>query len=202
MNVALFLCRSQGRNIPSLLATWGMDDFLALRANCSRCQALCCVALPFDQSESFYFDKVADEPCRHLTCGDRCDSFATLAALGQPGCSTYDCYGAGQRVCHELFAGQSWREAPGIAPRMFEAFRLLRRVHELRLVLRLASLLPLRPELARELSQTLAQLEPPSGFDEQSLLELPLEALELSAARQLRACGTQPRRRLPQAPLG
>jgi len=178
-----------------------MDDSFALRANCSRCQALCCVALPFDQSESFGFDKVADEPCRHLTRGNRCRSFATLAARGQAGCSTYDCYGAGQRVCHELFASQSWRESPQLAPRMFEAFRLLRRVHELRLLLRLALSLPLYPEPARALRQTLTQLEPPSGFDEQSLLELPIEGLEHSAARQLRACGTVPRRRLPQVPL-
>jgi len=179
-----------------------MDLPADLRADCSRCQAVCCVALPFDRSEYFGFDKGADEPCRHLTRDDRCRCFATLSARGQSGCSSYDCYGAGQRVCHELFPGRSWRESPSLAPRLFESFRLLRRVHELRVLIRLALLLPLAPEQAQALKRLLTKLEPANGFDERSLQALPIDELEQRAARSLRACAAAAQaRRLPLMPL-
>lgn len=109
-----------------------------LRADCARCAALCCVALAFDRSESFTFDKKAGEACRHLTAANRCAVHGTRARMGMSGCAAYDCLGAGQRVVQELFAG--CRE-PG--PAMFDAFRAMRLVHELLLLLREAARLPL-----------------------------------------------------------
>ncbi|HSM95718.1 MAG TPA: hypothetical protein VLT91_06725 [Rhizomicrobium sp.] len=107
-----------------------------LRADCARCAALCCVALAFDRSSSFAFDKKAGEACRHLAPDNRCAVHDVRA--GMSGCAAYDCLGAGQRVVQELFGGSRVRSAA-----MFDAFRAMRLVHELLLLLREAARLPL-----------------------------------------------------------
>jgi hypothetical protein len=43
----------------------------------------------------------------------------------------YDCFGAGQRVSQVTFVGASWRQDPGLAQQMFDAFAVMRRLHEL-----------------------------------------------------------------------
>ena len=119
-----------------------MDDAM-LRPDCARCAALCCVAPCFDRSAQFAFDKASGEACRHLAGDFGCAIHARRAALGMGGCETYDCAGAGQRVVQELFAGRTWRDFPELAAPMFEAFQILRRVHELLILLRTAEKLPL-----------------------------------------------------------
>jgi hypothetical protein len=58
--------------------------------------------------QGFGFDKPPHTACRHLTPENRCEIHATLADRGFPGCVSFDCYGAGQRVTQEL-NGMSWR---------------------------------------------------------------------------------------------
>ena len=43
----------------------------------------------------------------------------------------YDCFGAGQKVAQVTFGGRDWRSRPETAAQMFEAFRLMRQLHEL-----------------------------------------------------------------------
>ena len=52
------------------------DERAHLRADCSRCAGLCCVAPPFAASADFAFDKPAGQPCRHLRADFRCVSSA------------------------------------------------------------------------------------------------------------------------------
>ena len=118
-----------------------MDDAM-LRADCSACAGLCCVALAFDRSALFAFDKAAGEPCRHLGAGHRCAIHATRERQGMAGCTRYDCYGAGQRVT-AMFAGRSWRDDGRTARLMFGMFGRVRRAHELVALLRTAASLPL-----------------------------------------------------------
>lgn len=110
------------------------DDVLAaekLKPDCSACCGLCCIEPAFDAAQGFGFDKPAHQPCLHLQADHRCAIHDHLAAKGFPGCVTYDCYGAGQRVTQKLFGGASWRKSPEDAARMFEAFRAMRALHEL-----------------------------------------------------------------------
>jgi uncharacterized protein YjbI with pentapeptide repeats len=102
-----------------------------LRADCARCFGLCCVALPFAASADFAVDKAAGTPCTHLRGDFRCDIHARLRAEGFPGCTAYDCFGAGQRVSLGTFGGRDWRRDPGAAPEMFAAFPVVRQLHEL-----------------------------------------------------------------------
>jgi uncharacterized protein YjbI with pentapeptide repeats len=103
----------------------------ALRADCASCFGLCCVALPLTASADFAIDKPAGEPCRNLQADFRCGIHSRLRQEGFPGCTVYDCFGAGQRVSQVTFGGRSWREDPDTARRMFAVFPVVRQLHEM-----------------------------------------------------------------------
>jgi hypothetical protein len=100
------------------------------KANCSACCGICCVALPFDASQGFAFDKPAHTPCVNLQSDFRCSIYDRRAISGFPSCGAYDCYGAGQQVTR-LFKNATWRDSAELATQMFGAFRQLRTLHEL-----------------------------------------------------------------------
>ncbi len=102
-----------------------------LTGDCSRCFGLCCVALPFAASADFAADKRAGEPCTHLQADFRCGIHQRLRGSGYPGCTVYDCFGAGQHVSQVTFGGRDWREDPRRAQRMFDVFPVVRALHEL-----------------------------------------------------------------------
>lgn len=115
---------------------------ISLRADCAQCDALCCVALAFDRSALFAFDKRAGEVCPNLSACGRCRIHAQRTARGFAGCEAFDCLGAGPAATR-MFAGQSWRDGEATAEAIFDAFSALRRLHELVLLLREAGRLPL-----------------------------------------------------------
>lgn len=122
------------------------DPMADLRADCSRCVGLCCVALPFTRSADFPVDKAAGTPCPHLAADDRCRIHDRLRPRGYTGCTVFDCFGAGQRVTAR-FAGSSWRHGPDRTP-MFEAFASTRGIAEMRWYLREITLTPTTAPLA------------------------------------------------------
>jgi hypothetical protein len=109
-----------------------------LRPDCANCCGLCCVAPPFDADQGFGHDKAAREPCLHLQEGFRCGIYGSLADKGYPGCVSFDCFGAGQRVTQELFGGANWSQSPEIAAEMFDSYERLRPLHELMAMAQLA----------------------------------------------------------------
>jgi hypothetical protein len=100
-----------------------------LRADCTRCSGLCCVAPAFARSADFAFDKPAGTPCTNLLTDFRCGIHAELRDRGMAGCTVYDCFGAGQRVTGE--SDGDWRTHPDSAGRMFARFHTMRDLHEL-----------------------------------------------------------------------
>ncbi|MGW7540068.1 pentapeptide repeat-containing protein [Streptomyces sp. NPDC054770] len=103
-----------------------------LSGDCARCFGLCCVALPFTASVDFAVDKPAGKPCRNLGGDHRCGIHAELRQKGFNGCTVYDCLGAGQKVSQVTFGGRDWRDgSEEDARRMFEAFPVVRQLHEL-----------------------------------------------------------------------
>jgi hypothetical protein len=93
------------------------------RADCSRCCGLCCVAPAFLAVQGFGQDKPADTPCRHLTHTGLCAVYAERAAVGYSSCAGFDCFGAGQWITQDLFAGTRWTDSAEIGERMFAAYR-------------------------------------------------------------------------------
>lgn len=109
-----------------------------LRADCAACVGLCCVVPPFDTASGFGFDKPARTPCRHLCADFRCGIHDQLADFGFSGCVRFDCHGAGQRVSQRLFPGADWTRSPLTARRMFDAFSVMRALHEMMAMLHVA----------------------------------------------------------------
>lgn len=109
----------------------GPDDrtVLDLRADCTRCAALCCVGLPFQRSADFALDKPGGVPCVHLAGDLRCGIHADLRERGFAGCTVFDCFGAGQAVTAAF--DDDWRDGPDAAAPLFAAFAVQRRLHEL-----------------------------------------------------------------------
>jgi len=103
-----------------------------LRADCGSCAALCCVAPAFARSVDFAFDKPPGIACRHLAAESfACTVHDRLDGLGMRGCVTYDCFGAGQRVTSETYAGRDWRNHPEIAAGQLRALGVVRDLHEM-----------------------------------------------------------------------
>ncbi len=102
-----------------------------LRADCSSCAGLCCVALAFSRSAGFGFDKQTGEPCINLQTDFGCRIHAELRPRGFPGCTVFDCGGAGQKVTQITFGGRTWREDPESSEMMFATFQVMRPLQEL-----------------------------------------------------------------------
>ncbi len=107
------------------------DPHQGLRADCSRCAGLCCVAPAFAASTDFAIDKPAGQPCPNLRTEFGCSIHDSLRKRGFPGCVAFDCFGAGQQVVQVTFAGRTWRQDPEIAESMFAVFAVMRQLMEL-----------------------------------------------------------------------
>ncbi len=147
-----------------------------LVADCERCTGLCCVAPAFSVSADFGFDKPAGRPCRHLLPAFHCDIHARLRSDGMRGCAVYDCFGAGQRVSQVTFAGADWRTTPHLAGQMFEAFAVMRQLHELLWYLTAALAMPTSSALRYEARLARDTIEELTQRDADSLLVLDVDA--------------------------
>jgi uncharacterized protein YjbI with pentapeptide repeats len=149
---------------------------LALRADCTRCVGLCCVALPFQTSADFPVDKPAGKPCAHLRRDFRCDIHADLHAHGFRGCAVFDCFGAGQQVSQVTFAGQNWRDRRSVADEMYAAFAAMRQLHELLWYLYEALTLPQARSIHHRLRRARDETEELTRGSADSLREVDLTA--------------------------
>jgi uncharacterized protein YjbI with pentapeptide repeats len=148
----------------------------SLRADCERCVGLCCVVPAFSASADFAIDKPAGHACPNLRADFRCSIHDRLRQRGFPGCTVYDCFGAGQKVAQVTFGGQDWRRTPGIAEQMFTVFTIMRQLHEL--LWYLSEALTLRPAspLHGELSVALDETERLTHGSPDALVELEVSA--------------------------
>jgi hypothetical protein len=153
-----------------------------LTADCSRCAGLCCVALPFAASADFAADKPAGTPCRNLQADFRCGIHTGLREAGYPGCTVYDCFGAGQQVVQVTFGGRDWRSHPELAESMFAVFPVVRVLHELLRYLAEARALPAAVPLSDALDEAIATTERLAGSTPDVLAALDVEAHRRSVA--------------------
>lgn len=109
----------------------GVSDRTDLKADCTQCAALCCVAFPFDRNEDFAIDKAAGEPCLHIGACGECRIHHSRPERGFSGCVAFECFGAGQRVVQTMFKGRSWQDEPALLRPMMEAFRPMKKACEL-----------------------------------------------------------------------
>jgi uncharacterized protein YjbI with pentapeptide repeats len=147
-------------------------DRLHLKADCKNCFALCCVAPAFSASADFAINKNAGQACPNLQPDFRCGIHTHLRQQGFRGCTVYDCFGAGQKVSQVTFGGQDWHQAPRTAKQMFEAFLIVRDLHELLWYLTEALTLQPASSLHNELSLARQEIERLTHHDPAALMEL------------------------------
>lgn len=156
-----------------------------LHADCAQCFALCCVALPFARSADFAIDKPAGTPCRNLD-GFACSIHDHLQPAGFPGCATYDCFGAGQRIAQQTFDGRNWRAHPEVAEAMFAAFATMRHLHELLWYVDAALRWPKAEQVHAELRTARADVEHAAAGGADQLAEVDVNILREMTAPLLR----------------
>lgn len=142
-----------------------------LRADCTRCFGLCCVVPSFDRSANFAFDKPARTPCRNLLVDSSCGIHPQLRSSGMPGCTTYDCFGAGQQVSQVLFDGVDWRTDERLATRMFDVFPVVRQLHEQLWYLEEVAALPATVSIRQQADDLADHLHSVTGLDPAALLQ-------------------------------
>lgn len=147
----------------------------SLRADCASCFGLCCVVPAFTASADFAIDKPAGTPCPNLRQDFKCGIHTSLRQRGFPGCTVYDCFGAGQRVSQVTYGGRDWREAPGTAKQMYEVFPVMRQLHELLWYLGEALTLEPARQLHSELGRLRDEIAELTGGTPEALLELDAE---------------------------
>jgi uncharacterized protein YjbI with pentapeptide repeats len=162
------------------------DPRAGLRADCSRCVALCCVATAFGRSADFAFDKAAGEPCRELVAEFACGIHDRLRESGMPGCTAYDCFGAGQHVAQVTYAGADWRADPDGGAEMFEVFGVQRDLHELLWYLAEARSLQPSGPLHAQASGAYAEVELLTRGTPERLAEIDVRAVRTPVSDLLR----------------
>ncbi|WP_097973953.1 pentapeptide repeat-containing protein [Streptomyces sp. gb14] len=148
-----------------------------LQADCGSCFGLCCVALPFSRSSDFPVDKSAGTPCGNLQEDFRCGIHRRLRDQGYNGCTVFDCFGAGQKVSQVTFKGVSWREKPESARAMYEAFPVVRQLHELLKYIAQALDLPAARPVHGELRRAYERLDAVTRDTAGTLLAVDVDAL-------------------------
>lgn len=165
-----------------------------LTSDCSQCFGLCCVLLPFSASAGFGIDKPGGRPCHHLRDDDGCSIHATLRADGWPGCTVFECYGAGQQVSQVTYAGVSWRQQDNL-PEMAAVLSVMRQLHEM--LVHLTEVEQRSPARAARAARD--EIEELVGADPEALLTCDLDALHERVGRLLAEASARVRRAWPDA---
>ena len=141
------------------------------------------MALPFRESHGFAFAKDAGEPCRHLAGDYGCSIHARLREAGMSGCTSYECFGAGQHVTQVLYAGATWRGRADGGAEMFAVFAVVQRLHEMLVLLDQAAAL----EPGRDLAGLRAEVEGHTLGLPEELLDVELDRLASLVGEVLRS---------------
>ena len=146
-----------------------------LKSDCSKCLGFCCVALYFSASEGFPSNKDAGKPCINLKKDFSCAVHENLRAKGLKGCTAYDCIGAGQKTAQFTFKGQDWHNDKKCADKMFEAFVVMKQLHEMLWYLSQAYMFNINEEMRNKILLLLNYTEKFTLLDVDSLLKLDVE---------------------------
>ncbi|WP_338749624.1 pentapeptide repeat-containing protein [Bacillus sp. FJAT-52991] len=144
----------------------------SLTPDCTNCFGLCCAALNIAASNDFAINKAAGTPCPNLQEDFRCEIHKNLREKGFKGCTVFDCLGAGQKVSQVTFNGQSWRDHPETAEKMFRVFPVMEQLYEMIAFIAEALTYEVSPALRDKLHQQLEDLQSLTDMDADRLLSL------------------------------
>ena len=165
-----------------------------LRSDCSSCFGLCCVLLPFSADAGFGATKPGGRPCLNLLPDDRCGIHDTLREDGWPGCTVFECFGAGQQVSQVTYRGVSWREQGNLGE-MGAVLSTMRQLHEM--LVHLVEVDRRSPDAAAVVVRT--EIEELTHRDPETLLGADLDDLHRRVGGLLGEASARVRRRWPDA---
>jgi uncharacterized protein YjbI with pentapeptide repeats len=148
----------------------------SLKIDCEKCFGLCCVALYFSASDGFPKDKVAGTPCSNLNQEFRCAIHKDLRAKGCKGCTSYDCFGAGQKVAQVTYEGYDWRQVKQSAKQMMDVFLIMRQLHEILWYLAEAFRVQTNKKVKDKLIELISETEQLTYLKQDSLIKLDVES--------------------------
>jgi uncharacterized protein YjbI with pentapeptide repeats len=154
-------------------------NYYNLQADCKKCFALCCVALYFSATEGFPVNKDAGKPCINLQNDFCCSVHVNLEKKGLKGCIAYDCLGAGQKVAQVTYGGRDWKQAPESAKQMFEAFIIMRQLHEMLWYLTEALSLQSEHDMKEKINLKINEIEDLTNLTANSLMKLDLTTIRV-----------------------
>lgn len=166
-----------------------------LHSDCSQCFGLCCVLLPFSAVSGFGVDKPGGRPCLNLLDDDRCGIHSSLREDGWPGCTVFECFGAGQQVSQVTYSGVSWREQDNLAE-MGAVLSVMRQLHEM--LVHLAEVQRRTPDPEAATAGT--AIEALTTADPEALLTFDLDSLHERVGRLLTEASARVRRPWTAAP--
>lgn len=146
-----------------------------LRVDCKKCFGLCCVALYFSASEGFPTNKDAGKSCINLQPDFACSIHKNLRSKGLKGCTSYDCFGAGQKLAQITCSGRDWHQGSEYAKKMFDAFLIMRQLHEILWYLSEAYTLQTDNNIKKNINSLIENTEGLTLLDIDSLLSLDIE---------------------------
>lgn len=142
--------------------------FKNIKIDCEKCFGFCCTALYFSKCDGFPEDKEAGKPCVNLQKDFKCAVHRELRKKGLKGCTTYDCFGAGQKVAQFTYKGESWVNAKELSNEMFNVFLVMRQLHEmlwyLAQALALAESSAIKEKIKMLIEKTISLTEMPPQF--------------------------------------
>ena len=150
--------------------------------------------LPFSAASGFGADKPGGRPCLNLLDDDRCGIHATLRGDGWPGCTVFECFGAGQHVSQVTYAGVSWREHDNLAE-MGAVLTVVRQLHEM--LLHLGEVARRSPDPAADAAR--AEIDSLSDAGPETLLTFGIDDLHERVGGLLADASGRVRRRWPAA---
>lgn len=154
--------------------------------------------LPFSASSGFGVDKPGGRPCLNLLDDDSCRIHATLREDGWPGCTVFECFGAGQQVSQVTYGGVSWRD-PGNPPHrlaeMAAVLTVMRQLHEM--LVHLTEVARRSPDPDADVVR--AEIEELTAADPETLLLADVDELHERVGRLLAEASARVRRPWPAA---
>jgi hypothetical protein len=163
-------------------------------SDCSSCFGLCCVLLPFAAASGFGVDKPGGTACLNLLDDDRCGIHASLREDGWPGCTVFECFGAGQQVSRVTYSGRSWREQDNLGE-MAAVLSVMRQLHEM--LVHLTEVGRRSPDPAAESAR--AEITTLTEADPETLLSYDLDSLHERVGGLLADASARVRRPWPAA---
>lgn len=151
------------------------DLFDKFKIDCGQCFGFCCVALYFSKCDGFPIDKIAGKPCINLKNDFSCKIHKNLREKGLKGCTSYDCFGAGQKVAQETYGGNNWMESSSSADEMFETFLVMRQLNEMLWYLNEAYIIDGLDECKNSIKNIIEKTEKLIQYTPNELLNLDVE---------------------------